>query len=469
MSKDTDAMKEILERQREAFLTAPAPDVAQRREALARLEKVIRKHRDDFCDAISSDFGNRSRHETVAAELFLVLESIRQARSKVRKWTASERRPTSLAFLPGRSMIMYQPLGCVGVISPWNYPVQLALGPMTGALAAGNRIMLKPSELTPLTSELLKQSLGEVFGEEEIAVVTGGPEVGRAFSGLPFDHLLFTGAPSIGSLVMKAASVNLVPVTLELGGKSPAIVAPDYSLGRAANAIAFGKLFNAGQTCIEPDYAFVPAGTRDSFVEHVRRQVAAMYPTLADNPDYTSIISDRHFARITALVEDARSKGARIIELNPASEDLSGTGKMVPLVVLDVTEDMALMQEEIFGPVLPIMEYEREADAIDYVQRHPRPLALYYFSDDRTSVENMLSRTISGGVSVNDTFLHVAQEELPFGGVGTSGMGCYHGEYGFRTFSHRKSVFFQRRPNAIDLVRPPYGGTIDKLMKLLIG
>lgn len=469
MSRETDAMKEILERQRESFLRSPSPDVAQRRDALARLEKLVRKHRDDFCDAICSDFGNRSRHETVVAELFLVLESIRQARAKVRKWMSSERRPTSLPFLPGRSMIMYQPLGCVGVISPWNYPVYLALGPMTGAMAAGNRIMLKPSELTPLTSDLLKQSLGEVFDEDEIAVVTGGPEVGQAFSALPFDHLLFTGAPSIGSLVMKAASANLVPVTLELGGKSPAIVAPDYPMDRAAAAITYGKLFNAGQTCIEPDYAFVPAGTRDSFVKHVRLQVARMYPTLADNPDYTSIINERHFARIQGLVEDARSKGARIIELNPASEDLSSTGKMVPLVVLDVTEDMNLMQEEIFGPVLPVMEYERESDAIDYVQVHPRPLALYYFSDDRTAVENMLSRTISGGVSINETFLHVAQEELPFGGVGTSGMGCYHGEYGFRTFSHRKSVFFQRRPTAVDLIRPPYGGTIDKLMKLLMG
>lgn len=469
MASELDTMNELLERQRASFLADGSPDAAQRKKALARLGSVIHDHQDELCDSICEDFGNRSRHETIASEFYMVLEAVRHARSKLEDWMRSERRPTALASLPGKSEIRYQPLGCVGIIGPWNYPVQLSLGPMVGALAAGNRIMLKPSEMTPRTSDLIRTLLQRTFAEEEIAVVTGGPEVGREFSGLPFDHLLFTGAPSIGRLVMKAASENLVPVTLELGGKSPAIVSRKYSIDRAASSIAYGKLFNSGQTCIEPDYVFVPDERIDEFVEAFRQHAATMYPTIADNPDYTSIINDRHFERINGMIDDAHDRGARVIALGPTDEDPAARRKIAPTVVLDVTDEMALMQDEIFGPVLPVMGYEHEDDAIRYVQDHPRPLALYYFSNDSRSVDRVLSRTISGGACINDTMMQVVQEDLPFGGVGNSGMGVYHGEYGFHTFSHARGIFHQRRINTTDLVRPPYGKRIEKLIGFLIG
>ncbi|NOZ01930.1 MAG: coniferyl aldehyde dehydrogenase [Deltaproteobacteria bacterium] len=468
MPDDTDRMNELLERQRRAFLKDGPPGLKKRLDLLDRLENAVRSRQDDFCKAISADFSVRSEHETVVAEIFLVIEAIRQARAKVGKWMRPARRCTSMAFFPGKSMVMYQPLGCVGIISPWNYPVQLALSPMVGALAAGNRVMLKPSELTPATSDLLATVLGEAFAAEEVAVLTGGAEIGRAFSSLPFDHLFFTGSPNVGSLVMQAAAKNLVPVTLELGGKSPALVLPGFDMDRAALSIATGKLFNAGQTCIAPDYAMVPAGSVASFVESMKSQVASMYPSLAGNPDYTAIINDAHRERINRLVDDAAAKGARVVRLNPAEENLAGSGKIAPTIVLDVDDDMPLMREEIFGPVLPVMEYDTLDEAISYVQRHPRPLALYCFGNDNAPIDRILNLTVSGGVTVNDTLLHVAQESLPFGGVGNSGMGTYHGEDGFRTFSHAKSVFFQRRLNGMSLIRPPYGHRFNRLMRFLI-
>src|ERR1019366_4375521 len=352
-----------------------------------------------------------------------------------------------------------QPVGVVGIISPWNYPVQLALAPLVQVIAAGNRAMLKPSELVPETAALLHDLIAETFPEDQVTVITGGPEVGEEFSHLAFDHLVFTGSTRVGKAVMKAASENLVPVTLELGGKSPTIVAKDFNVKTAAERIIAGKLFNAGQTCIAPDYVMVPAGSRDAFVEACKDAVAKMYPTLLANPDYTSIVNDKHFARVTSYVEDAKTRGARVVEMNPASETLdaaSGKRKLAPTLVLDPTDEMMVMQEEIFGPVLPVVTYQSLDEAIDYVNDHPRPLALYFFSHDKQATDRVLNETISGGVTVNETMLHVAQDDLPFGGIGPSGMGAYHAHEGFESFSKNKPVFRQARVNTTGLLRPPY-------------
>jgi coniferyl-aldehyde dehydrogenase len=379
------------------------------------------------------------------------------------------RRPIRWMFQPGSGRILYQPLGVVGIVSPWNYPVQLALSPLAGALAAGNRIMIKPSEITPRTSALLEKVIAEIFDPDEVAVVQGGPEVARAFAHLKFDHLLFTGSTDVGRRVMQAAAENLVPVTLELGGKSPALVAPDHPVGKAAERIAVGKLFNAGQTCIAPDYVLVPRGKEEAFVAAYRDAVSKLYPRLASNPDYTAIISERHYERLRHLIVDARERGARVHEINPANEALDDAQrKLAPVVLTDVPDHAKVMQEEIFGPILPVVPYGDVEDACRFIGARPHPLALYLFSHERTVAERVLARTQSGGVAVNDTMLHCVQEELPFGGVGPSGMGAYHGEAGFRTFSHARSVFHQARFNGAGMTKPPYGGRMNRLLSMLL-
>jgi acyl-CoA reductase-like NAD-dependent aldehyde dehydrogenase len=403
------------------------------------------------------------------SEVFVVLGAIKHAKAHLRDWMDPEDRETSWVFLPARVQLVPQPVGVVGIISPWNAPVQLALSPLVGVLAAGNRAIIKPSELVPETAALLRDLVTETFPADQVAVVTGGPEVGEAFSRLPFDHLVFTGSTRVGKIVMRNASENLVPVTLELGGKSPAILGADFNPRVAAERIMTGKLFIGGQTCIAPDYAFVPAAARDTFVEACKAAVAKMYPTLASNPDYTSIISDRHRARLQGYLDDARSRGARVIELNPAGEPMDATRKFAPTIVLDPTDEMVVMQEEIFGPILPVRTYEKLDEAIDYINDRPRPLALYYFSHDSASTERVLTRTISGGVGINETMLQIAQDDLPFGGIGPSGMGHYHAREGFEAFTKKKAVFRQSRINTTGLLRPPYGRTVDRLLRLLIG
>lgn len=459
----------LLERQRAAFLREGPPDAARRRQALARLGGAVRAERDAIVAAIAEDFGHRSRHETLLAEVMGSLEAIGHAERRVARWMRPRRRPldrTKFGFATAR--VMYQPKGVVGIISPWNYPLLLALSPLAGALAAGNRAMLKPSEVTPRTAALLQRLIAGLFPEEEVAVVTGDAALGAAFSRLPFDHLMFTGSTAVGREVMKAAAENLVPVTLELGGKSPAIVAPGYPLDRAAESIMTGKLFNAGQTCIAPDYALVPAAAIGGFVEACRAATARLYPSPGANPDYSAIVSDRHAARLRGLLDDAREKGASVVELAPAGEVPPNQRKLMPALVLDATEDMRLLQEEIFGPILPVLPYGEEREAIDRVNRQPRPLALYYFGQDGAARDRVLARTTSGGVTVNDTLFHVAAETLPFGGIGPSGMGAYHGFDGFVTFSHAKSVFHQARWNLAGLTRPPYGARLDRLLRLFI-
>jgi len=461
-------MSATLERQRSAFLAAGPPTLEERRADLARLKTAVRERAEDIARAISEDFGNRSRHETLLAEIFTSLAGIRHAMKHLPHWMRPRRVSVSAELLPGRARILYQPLGVVGIISPWNYPFQLAIMPLIAALAAGNRVMLKPSELTPRTSELIAELLAGLFPSEKVATVLGGPEIGAAFARLPLDHLFYTGSTAVGRLVMQAAAENLTPVTLELGGKSPCILGPDAALAGAVESIVYGKLLNAGQTCIAPDYVLLPEGKREEFVALVQKAVTKFYPRLAANPDYTSIVNDRQFQRIRRYVEEAKAKGARVVELNPAQEALDGGRKLAPTLVLDPGEDLALMREEIFGPVLPVKTYRALDEAIDYVNRHPRPLALYYFGEDAQKRETVLARTVSGGASINETLVHVLVENLPFGGIGASGIGAYHGEIGFQTFSHRKGVFLQSRFNGAWLLRPPFGRLTDVVLKLLL-
>jgi coniferyl-aldehyde dehydrogenase len=459
---------DILAVQREAFLKAGAPSLAERREDLRRLKDAIKSEAEQIASAISADFGNRSRHETMIADVWPVLVSARQTIKHLASWMRPKRVPAGLELMPGRARILYQPVGVVGIISPWNYPFQLAIMPLIAALAAGNRVMLKPSELTPRTSDFLAGFLGKLFPEEKVATILGGPDVGAAFSALPFDHLFYTGSTEVGRRVMRAAAENLTPVTLELGGKSPCIIGSDAALPAAAESIASGKLLNAGQTCIAPDYVLVPEAHLTEFVELFQSAVRKLYPSLRANPDYTSIINGRHYSRIIRYIEEARQRGTRIVEIDPPGEQLSpNERKIAPTLLIDPAEDLAVMREEIFGPILPLKPYGSLDEAIDYVNRRPRPLALYYFGIDKNERDKVLRRTTSGGASVNETLLHVVVENLPFGGIGPSGMGAYHGEYGFQTFSHRKGVFMQSRYNAASFLRPPFGRMADAMLKML--
>ncbi len=463
-------MNEALRRMKEAQRKSGAPTYEQRIESLEKLERAVLKRKAAIIDAISRDFGNRSKHESVVAEIFLVVGAIKHAKAHLRDWMEPEERETAFVSLPARVEVRLQPLGVVGIISPWNYPVQLALSPLVGVLAAGNRAIIKPSELVPETAALLRDLVADTFPADQVTVITGGADVGEAFSHLPFDHLVFTGSTRVGKLVMKAASENLVPVTLELGGKSPTIVARDYSTKTAAERIMAGKLFNAGQTCIAPDYVMVPEASRDAFVDACKAAVARMYPTLDKNPDYTSVVNDKHKARLQSYLADARERGATVVEINPGGETFDASSrKMVPTIVVEPAEDTLVMQEEIFGPILIVRTYKTLDDAIGYVNDHPRPLALYLFSNDRETTEKVLGETISGGVTVNETMLHVAQDDLPFGGVGASGMGHYHAHEGFLSFVKKKPIFRQARINTTGLLRPPYGKTLDRLLKFLLG
>jgi coniferyl-aldehyde dehydrogenase len=445
------------------------PSCDERIRSLDRLERALVGRKAAIAAAVSRDFGNRSIHETFVGEVFVLRSAIEHAKANLCDWMKPEEREVGWVYLPSRAQVIPQPLGVVGIISPWNYPVQLALSPLVSALAAGNRAMLKPSELVPETTRILCELVADAFAPDEVSVAVGGPEVGEIFSRLPFDHMLFTGSTRVGKLVMRAASENLVPVTLELGGKSPAIVGADCSMRTAAARIMAGKLFSVGQTCIAPDYAMVPALARESFVEACRASVSKMYPTLRDNPDYSAILTEEHLARLHRLVDDARSRGAHVLELNRANEALDGTRKMAPVLVLDATEEMLVMSEEIFGPVLAVLTYRTLDEAIAYVNDHPRPLALYYFGRKREAIDRILAETVSGGVTVNETLLHLAQDDLPFGGVGPSGMGHYHGREGFETFTKKKPVFRQGPIDSRALMHPPYGRTADGLLRLLIG
>ncbi|MDM0079009.1 coniferyl aldehyde dehydrogenase [Variovorax sp. J31P179] len=461
-------MREAFDRQRAAFGADMNPSHAVRIDRLDRLLAMTDKIAPEIERAVSADFGHRSVHVTRLADVMMVQSAIRHARRHLKSWMKVRRAPTGLAFRPGFSRIVPQPLGVVGVVSPWNYPYQLAMGPAIAAIGAGNRVMIKPSELTPRLAELMRAAVAECFSPEELTVVTGGTEVGTAFVGLPFDHLLFTGSTAVGRQVAMAAAANLTPVTLELGGKSPAIIGAGADLEQVAARLVVGKLFNAGQTCIAPDYAAVPRNAVGPFVEAMRRAVARQYPRLAGNPDYTGIVSERHFTRLQGLLADAQKRGARVVPLHAEGMAGGAAGRVLaPALVLDTTEDMKIMQEEIFGPLLPVLAYDTLDEVIAYVNAHERPLALYWFGAGGAEQDRLLSGTISGGVTLNDCMWHFGQEELPFGGVGASGMGAYHGAYGFRTFSKEKPVFHQSRLSGTALLRPPYGRTFERMGRLL--
>jgi coniferyl-aldehyde dehydrogenase len=472
-AEELSIMHSLFDRARAAFRSEMYPSYHARMQRLHKLLDLVRQNQDRIAHAIADDFGARSAHETRLAEILTLVTSIKYIRKHLRDWMKPQPRELSLTFKPAHARVQFQPLGVVGVIAPWNYPVNLALEPIAYALAAGNRVLLKPSELTPRTALLLQELLAQAFDSNLVSVVTGGVEIGQAFSELPFDHLLYTGSTRVGRLVMQAAAKNLTPVTLELGGKSPAIVHASYALDKAAERIAAGKWFNAGQTCIAPDYVLVPEARREKFVHEIRAAVAKLYPSLKNNPDYSSIINQAHYERLRHYVDDAVSRGAEAIEINPKAEQLHdethSTHKFAPTLLLNVNDEMLVMQEEIFGPVLPIASYGALDDALRYVNDRPHPLALYYFDSDSARVAHVLEQTIAGGVAINETNLHFAVDDLPFGGVGPSGMGRYHAREGFETFSNRKSVFIQSRWNGASLVAPPYGATFDKLLKLVLG
>ncbi|SDI26581.1 coniferyl aldehyde dehydrogenase [Pseudomonas panipatensis] len=461
--QDINQLQDLLERQRQAYRANPMPAAGQRQQWLKSLAKLLIDEQQTIIEAISRDFGNRSADETLLAEILPSLHGVHYARKRLARWMKPSRRAVGLQFMPAAAKVVYQPLGVVGVIVPWNYPLFLAIGPLTGALAAGNRVMIKMSESTPATAQALKELLGKVFPEDLVAVVQGEVEVGVAFSKLPFDHLLFTGATSVGKQVMRAAAENLTPVTLELGGKSPALVSASVPIKDAAERIAFGKSLNAGQTCVAPDYVLVPQQRVEAFIAAYRDVVQGFYPSIEDNPDYTAIINERQLSRLNGYLSDAEAHGATLVPLLPGA-----SGRRLPQVLLlNVNDQMKVMQEEIFGPLLPIVPYQRLEDALAYINARPRPLALYYFGYDKSEQEQVLAHTHSGGVCLNDTLLHVAQDDMPFGGVGPSGMGHYHGHEGFLTFSKAKGVFSKPRFNAARVIYPPYGKALQKLVYTL--
>ncbi|MCX7065087.1 MAG: coniferyl aldehyde dehydrogenase, partial [Proteobacteria bacterium] len=413
------AMLDVLQRQRQDYLREGEVTVAARIDRLDRAISVLVDHQQRLVDAMSADFGHRSRQQSLFTDIAASIGPLKNARKHLARWMKPEKRKVDfpLNLLGAKARIEYQPLGVVGVISPWNFPVNLTFTPLAGVLAAGNRCMIKPSEYTPATSQVMAEIIASVFDELEIAVVVGGPQTGADFAGLPFDHLLFTGATSVARHVMRAAADNLVPVTLELGGKSPVIVGRSANIDKTTDAIMAGKMMNAGQICLAPDYVFVPKENLGEFVAASQRSVKRMFASLIDNDDYTSIVNQRHFDRLNDYVLDAKQKGAQIIEINPANEDFRQQPhhKIPPTLILDADDSMKVMQDEIFGPLMPVRGYGDLSEAVDYVNEHARPLGLYYFGTDEREQHRVLTHTTSGGVTVNDVIMHVAQEDLPFG------------------------------------------------------
>ena len=478
MSTETlQEMESILKLQKKLHIEEGPASIELRKDRLNRCIKMIKEYSDEIIDALQKDFGNRDPKSSFLTEIATTIGVLEHAIKNVDKWTKDEKRPSNvdrpffirmlMGLLGSKSYIKYQPLGTVGVISPWNFPVNLILAPLGGIFAAGNRAMIKPSELTPATSEVTKKMFEAYFDKSEAAVFTGDAEVGAAFSALPFDHLLFTGGTQIGKKVMKAASDNLVPVTLELGGKSPVIVDEDANLSEVAKKVMRGKTMNAGQICLAPDYLMLPKGKSEEFAKASNEAVSEMFADLKYNEDYTSVINERHYERINELVSDAKDKGAEVIQINPADEDFEQQElhKIPPTLVLNPTDEMKIMQEEIFGPVLPVKEYEDFDETVNYVNSKDRPLGLYLFSKDKNKEKKVLDNTTSGGVTLNDVIWHIGQEELPFGGVGPSGTGSYHGHDGFKEFSHAKAVYKQFSADLMAQMMPPYKGKMFETMK----
>ncbi|MGL5395557.1 MAG: coniferyl aldehyde dehydrogenase [Shewanella sp.] len=473
MNMATDPTKispltELLQRQRASYLAAPNPDYAIRKERLTRLKTALLNYQQPLVEALSQDYGHRSTDDSLISDIMPVVNNINYSLKNLKKWLKPSRRHAGILLAPAQVKVHYQPLGVIGIIVPWNFPVMLSIGPLVTAIAAGNHAMLKLSEFTPATNKVIKQLLAEVFDESHVAVVEGEADVAAQFSALPFDHLLFTGSTTVGRHVMRAAANNLTPVTLELGGKSPVIIAPDMPLEIAVERMIYGKCLNAGQICVAPDYVLCPNAKVSDFIQAYQAKFLAMYGEVAKNKDYGSIINARQFDRLMAVLEDAKTKGAKII--SASNEAIDSQNRKIPTqLITQTTEDMLLMQEEIFGPLLPIIGYDTLDEAISYINLRARPLALYVMSFDEANQQKILQQTHSGGVCINETVFHVAADDAPFGGIGPSGMGHYHGKEGFLTFSHAKTVLIRGRFNTGKFVHPPYGSFIQRmLMKLFL-
>lgn len=468
-------LRGLFEAQRSSFLAEAVVPAETRIDRLGRAIALVHDHRSRIVDAIHADFGARSAHQTKMSDVYATLEALKHARDHVRRWMRPEKRKTGfpLDVLGARARVEHVPKGVVGILGTWNFPVNTLFSPLAGVLAAGNRAILKPSELVPRTASLLAELVGATFDPSELVCVQGGAELGAAVAALPLDHLVFTGSTSVGKQVMRAAAENLVPVTLELGGKSPAIVAPDADLREAAIRIVTGKALNVGQACLAPDYVMVPADQLERFVAHATDEVARMFPRMLDNPDYSSVIDERHHRRLSSYLEEARATGTDVREVNPGREDFAsqrGTHKLAFTFVIDPADSLRLSEEEIFGPILIVKPYRDLGACLRYVRSRPRPLGLYVFSDDRATRRTVLEGTISGGVSINDVLVHASMEDLPFGGVGPSGMGAYHGQDGFRTFSHARAVYEQTRLPLQRLAGmvPPYGERCEKTLERIV-
>jgi len=468
-------MLTTLQAQREDYLKEGVVSAETRIDRMQRAVDVLVKYNGQLVDALNTDFTCRPREVSLLTDVGAGIAPLKHAIKHVRKWMKPEKRPTMFPFnlLGGRSRIEYQPLGVVGVIAPWNFPVNMVFSPLAQVLAAGNRAMIKPSEFTPATTEVMVQMVNEAFDAKEIAMFDGGPEVGQAFSSLPFDHMIFTGATSIARHILAAASRNLVPTTLELGGKSPVVISRSADIEKSLGRIMVGKTMNAGQICLAPDYLMVPEEKLNEVIEAAQKAVADMYPSILDNPSYTSVVNQRHFERLSSYVAEAEERGQKVIAVNPANEDFSkqeGTLKIPPTLIPEPPEDLKVLQDEIFGPLLPIRTYKNFEETIDYINSKPRPLAAYYFGEDAQEEKAYTSLTTSGGVCINDVIMHVMQEELPFGGVGPSGMGAYHGYKGFQTFSHAKSIYKQAKVDVAKLggLKPPYGKNTENTIKMQI-
>lgn len=472
---DTDIkqkMLKTLQHQRDSYIDQGFVSAETRIDRIDRAIDILVTHSEAISEAMNEDFGCRPRETNLMTDVTGSIECLKHSKKHLKKWMKTEKRPTMfpLNLLGGRSSITYQPKGVVGIIAPWNFPLGMVFEPLAGVLAAGNRAMIKPSEFTPATSSLITEIVSSAFDPSELFVFNGGPEVGQAFSTLPFDHLIFTGATSVARHIMAAAAENLVPVTLELGGKSPVIITRSADISEAVQRIMTGKMLNAGQVCIAPDYLMVPEESLEQVIDEANHIVAQMYPTILANKDYTAMVNDRHYQRISKSLADAEERGIRTVTINPADEDFSDnpTQKIAPTLVINPDDDALCMQDEIFGPILPIKTYKNFEDTISYINAHPRPLAAYFFGKDKAEERRFLTGTTSGGVSINDVMFHMLQKDIPFGGIGPSGMGSYHGIEGFKTFSHAKSVY--RQPNRIPFAKlagfmPPYGEASEKSIR----
>ena len=461
----------VFARQCQSFAADGIPSLAVRRDRIDRAIGMLVDHRQALCEALSEDFSNRSHEQSAMLDIAATLEQLKHVRKHMARWMRPQRRRPNLPLGPlgAKAEIRFEPKGVMANIAPWNFPVHLAIAPLAPMLAAGNRVIIKLSELTPRTADLLQTLIAETFAETEVAAFSGGPDFGAAFAALPFDHILFTGSPRVGKLVMREAAANLCPVTLELGGKSPVVVTDGADLAYAAQRVAWGKLLNAGQICLAPDHVFVPEAQLEEFISAYTDATATMYPALLDNPDYTAMISGHHLERMHGYIAEARAAGARVIEINPSGEDFSqqNARKMAPTLIVDPPEHLGLMRDEIFGPLLPIRTYAGLDTVIAKINANPHPLALYVFGQP-AAVEKVLANTHSGGAAINDVIMHVMQEDLPFGGIGNSGMGAYHGEFGFRTFSHMRSVYRGTRLDPMQLLKPPYGKLARRILDFMI-